>query len=62
MFVFTGGGGVGKSYLIKLVSQWIELILRRPGDVLDNPKVIRMAATGAVAYLIGILTEKRNIN
>ena len=59
MILFIGGGGVGKSYLIKLVSQWIEFILRQPGDILDNPKVIRLASTGAAAYLIGINTENQ---
>ena len=45
--------------MIKLVSQWIEFILRQPGDTLDNPKVIKLAATGAAAYLIGTLNTKR---
>ena len=52
-FFFTGGGGVGKTYLIKLLSQWAEYILQKPGDVTYYPKVIRLAATGSAAQLIG---------
>ena len=35
------------------MSEWIEKILRKPGDIAENPKVIRLAATGNAAYLIG---------
>ena len=53
-FLFwKGGGGVGKTYLIKLLSQWAEYILQKPGDVTYYPKVIRLAATGSAAQLIG---------
>ena len=50
---FKGGGGVGKTFLIKVLSQWAEYILQKPGDVSSYPKVIRLAATGNAAYLIG---------
>ena len=50
---FKGGGGVGKTFLIKVLSQWTEFILQKPGDVSAYPKVIRLAATGNAAYLIG---------
>ena len=53
MSFFTGGGGCGKSYLIRVLSEWIEQILRKPGDIAEHPKVIRLAATGNAAYLIG---------
>ena len=45
---------MGKSFLIKLLSQWIDYILQEPGDVTYYPKVIRLAATGNAAYLIGM--------
>ena len=45
--------GVGKSYLIKLLSQFMHLILSSWGDVTEYPKLIRLAFTGAAAYLIG---------
>lgn len=50
---FIGGGGTGKTFLIKVLSQWAEYILQKPGDVSSYPKVIRLAATGNAAYLIG---------
>ena len=52
-YFFKGGGGVGKSYLIKLLSQWIDYLLEKPGDISYYPNAIRLAATGAAAYLIG---------
>ena len=51
--IVHGGGGVGKSYLIKLISQWVHLILSSWGDITEYPKLIRLAFTGAAAYLIG---------
>ena len=51
--IVHGGGGVGKSYLIKLLSQWMHHILSSWGDIADYPKLIRLAFTGAAAYLIG---------
>ena len=55
IFFISGGGGVGKSFLIKLLSQWIDYILEQPGDIAYYPKVIRLAYTGNAAYLIGKL-------
>ena len=52
--IVHGGGGVGKSYLIKLLSQWVHKILSSWGDVSEYPKLIRLAFTGSAAYLIGI--------
>ena len=46
---------MGKSFLIKLLSQWIDYILEQPGDITYYPKVIRLAYTGNAAYLIGKL-------
>lgn len=36
-----------------MLSEWVEKILRKPGDSVEHPKVIRLAATGNAAYLIG---------
>ena len=51
--IVHGGGGVGKSYLIKVLSQWVQKILSSWGDVSEYPKLTRFAYTGAAAYLIG---------
>ena len=53
LFYSKGGGGVGKSYLIWLLSQWIELITQRQGDPPNKPKVLLLAPTGIAASLIG---------
>ena len=53
--IVHGGGGVGKSFLIQLLSQWIQKILSTWGDVAEYPKLTRFAFTGAAAYLIGKL-------
>ena len=51
--IFTGGGGVGKTFLIKTISKWAEKILRNPGDDPLNPKVLLLGPTGKSASLIG---------
>ena len=51
--IVHGGGGVGKSFLIDLVSQWTQKILATWGDIADYPKLTKFAFTGAAAYLIG---------
>ena len=62
IFSKLGGGGVGKTFLIKLLSQWIDYILQEAGDVTYYPKVIRLAATGNAAYLIGKFIIKYFMN
>ena len=47
-----GGGGVGKTYLIKTVSKWIEKILMKAGEA-NKLKVLLLAFTGVAASLIG---------
>ena len=47
-----GSAGTGKSHLIRLVSQWVELLLRTEGDNPDCPYVIRTSFTGAAASAI----------
>ena len=51
--IVHGGGGVGKSFLIKAISMWAEKILRKPGDNPLKPKVLLLAPTGMAACLIG---------
>ena len=51
--IVHGGGGTGKSYLIKVLSQWVHKILSSWGDISQFPKLTRFAYTGAAAYLIG---------
>ena len=52
--IVHGGGGVGKSYLIDLISKFAHHILSSWGDVSLYPKVTRFAFTGAAAFLIGM--------
>ena len=51
--IVHGGGGVGKSYLIRTVAKWAEKILRKAGDNPLKPKVLLLAPTGMAASLIG---------
>ena len=46
-----GGGGAGKSYLIRTISKWTEKILEKCGPY--RPKVLLLAYTGAASSLIG---------
>ena len=45
----VGGAGTGKSYIIDIISQWCEKILRSSGDNLDHPYVLRTAFMGGAA-------------
>ena len=50
----AGGGGVGKTFLINVVSKWAEQILRKEGtDPSINPVVLLLGPTGKSAKLIG---------
>ena len=55
LLIVHGGGGVGKSYLIKATSQWVNKILREGvgRDNIDQPTVLLMAFTGVAAKNIG---------
>ena len=55
LLIVHGGGGVGKSYLIKTTSQWIDKILRdgTDRDNPDMPTVLLIAFTGVAAKNIG---------
>ena len=52
-----GGGGAGKSHLIRIVSQWTEKILMRQTEPYKaeayTPKVLLLAYTGSASSLIG---------
>ena len=47
-----GSAGTGKSFVISLLSQWIELLLRKEGNNPDCPHVIRTSFTGSAASAI----------
>ena len=49
LLLITGGAGVGKSFLIKVISQWIQKIMTGAGDDCDTPYLIRVAPTGMAA-------------
>ena len=55
LLIVHGGGGVGKSYLIKTIAQWIDKILRDGSDRdnPDMPTVLLVAFTGVAAKNIG---------
>ena len=42
----------GKSFVISLVSQWVELLLRKEGNNPDCPHIIRTSFTGSAASAI----------
>ena len=52
LIVVQGGAGSGKSFVINLMAQWIERILRTPGDNPLHPYLLRCAFTGCAARLI----------
>ena len=51
--VIVGGAGSGKSHVIHLIEQWVELEMRDSGTNLDHPFVIKCAVSGAAAANIG---------
>ena len=48
-----GSAGSGKSFVINIVAQWCEMILRSTGDNIDQPYVVRAAFMGGAAANIG---------
>ena len=44
-----GGAGAGKSTVINVVAQWVQLILQKEGDNSQSPCVIKVAPTGTAA-------------
>ena len=47
-----GSAGTGKSFIISLLSQWVELLLRKEGNNPDCPHIIRTSFTGSAASAI----------
>ena len=47
-----GGAGCGKSFVINLMTQWQERILRQSGDDPNQPYILRCAFTGTAASII----------
>ena len=47
-----GGAGSGKSTVINTILQWMERILRMPGDNPEHPYILATAPTGAAAAVI----------
>ena len=51
--MFLGGAGMGKSFLINLISKWTERILRKEGDAPNKPVILLLGPTGMSACIIG---------
>ena len=52
----SGGAGVGKSFLIKAVTEYLKRVLRYPSQYLDQPSVPVTASTGKAATGINGIT------
>ena len=52
LIVVQGGAGSGKSFVINTVTEWMERILRQPGDNPNYPYILRCAYTGTAASII----------
>ena len=52
LVVVHGGAGCGKSFVINLMTQWQEQILRSSGDNPNQPYILKFAFTGAAASII----------
>ena len=49
----SGGGGVGKSTIINVVTRHCNQVLNKVGDDPNQPKILLLAPTGMAACLIG---------
>ena len=52
----SGCAGVGKSFLIKAIAEYLKRVLRYPNQNLDQPSVLVTASTGKVAKGINGVT------
>ena len=52
LIVGHGGAGCGKSFVINLMTQWQERILRESGDDPNQPYILKCAFTGTAASII----------
>ena len=57
-----GGAGAGKTTVIRILCDWVELILRKEGDETGMPFIIKSAPTGAAASLIEGMTLHKAFN
>ena len=48
-FKISGGAGVGKSFLIKAITEYLKRLLRYPNQNLDQTSVLVTAYTGKAA-------------
>ena len=64
LLIVHGGGGVGKSYLIKTIAQWVDKILRddKKRNIQEFPTVLLLAFTGVAAKNIGGTTLHSGLN
>ena len=51
--VVVGGAGSGKSHVIHIIEQWVELEMRDSGTHLDHPFIIKCAFAGCAAANVG---------
>ena len=49
LLMVHGGAGAGKSTVIDVLAQWVQLILQKEGDDTNSPCVIKCAPTGAAS-------------
>ena len=49
LLMVHGGAGAGKSTVIDVLAQWVQLILQKEGDETNSPCVITCAPTGSAA-------------
>ena len=49
LLMVHGGAGAGKSTVIDILAQWVELILQKEGDDTNSPCVLTCAPTGTAA-------------
>ena len=56
LYMVHGGAGSGKTFLIKLIAEWVHHTLQQPGDSMDQPYVLKTAFTGTAASLIEGMT------
>ena len=52
----SGGGGVGKSFLITTIAQCLKRMLKHSGQLLDQPSILITASTGKAAVGISGVT------
>ena len=49
LVIVTGGAGTGKSHTINVLEQTVERILRKAGDDIESPYILKTAPTGVAA-------------